>query len=342
MGIGFAHFPGAARGAVRRQFILHIGRQKTGTTSIQRFLANNPEALAAEGIYYPKTGRVQGAAPAHHELAIALNERESSSVSARELYALFEKELAGRSEPVIILSSEAFQRLSDLTPLRQFLQGHAPTVVCYLREPFAAKQSAWAQSVHATRQNATFEHFALHSRLRYAKFVKRWRAFSEQLIVGLFEKQRLYAGDAVADFLLRIGFRDFAGLSGSLQREDGLPSIGGNLLYLKRIINLVNANMPNTAAEFDALSQLAGEEPRWRGRWYVEPKIFDMLRKVDIADSRFLNSLFDDVQSVPACDAPKLPDWSRLRDDTARVLAHPELCHAFAPLGLTGDGRQPD
>lgn len=36
---------------------LHIGTHRTGSTSIQRFLANGEEALADRGVIYPKTGR---------------------------------------------------------------------------------------------------------------------------------------------------------------------------------------------------------------------------------------------------------------------------------------------
>ena len=36
---------------------LHIGTHRTGSTSIQRFLANVEEALAKRGVIYPKTGR---------------------------------------------------------------------------------------------------------------------------------------------------------------------------------------------------------------------------------------------------------------------------------------------
>ncbi len=314
--------------------ILHIGRQKTATTSIQRFLANNAEALAEEGIYYPTTGRVQGRAPAHHELAIALNARESDGESVQKLYEQFHEEIDGRPEQVIILSSEAFQRIRDLSVLSTFLKDRLPVVVCYLREPFAAKQSAWAQSIHATRQSATFEDFARHSRLHYKNFVCHWRKFASRLELGLFERQRLHGNDAVADFLVRIGYRDFADRSLSLVRDDGLPSIGGNLLYVKRMINLARADKPNLTSEFDALSELASLEPRWRGRWFVETKTIAQLRKVDQADRRYLDRMFGDVKTSDPSDAPVMPDWSMLQEDTRRILSEPSLNDAFSPLGL--------
>lgn len=336
-------FTRSTRGQAAPTFILHIGRQKTATTSIQRFLANNAKALAEEGIYYPTTGRVQGRAPAHHELAIALNARESDGEAVQKLYEQFYEEINDRPERVIILSSEAFQRIRDLSVLSAFLNDRQPVVVCYLREPFAAKQSAWAQSIHATRQSATFEGFARHSRLHYKSFVSHWRRYASQLELGLFERQRLHGNDAVADFLVRIGYRDFADRSLGLVRDDGQPSIGGNLLYVKRMINLARADKPNLFSEFDALTELASLEPRWRGRWFVDPKTVAQLRKVDQADKRYLDKLFGDVKTSDPTDAPVMPDWSMLQEDARRILTAPSLSDAFAPLGLILQNRtEPD
>ena len=40
-----------------RTLFLHIGSHKTGTTSIQNFLAHNRDLLAARGYGYPVTGK---------------------------------------------------------------------------------------------------------------------------------------------------------------------------------------------------------------------------------------------------------------------------------------------
>lgn len=58
--------------SAKPRLFLHIGTHKTGTTSIQRFCANNTEALAKAGIYYPSFEI--GGYPthyAHHMLAHA-------------------------------------------------------------------------------------------------------------------------------------------------------------------------------------------------------------------------------------------------------------------------------
>ena len=48
------------------RYILHIGRAKTGTTSLQRFLHTNRDALVQCGLYYPESGLSN---IAHHDIA---------------------------------------------------------------------------------------------------------------------------------------------------------------------------------------------------------------------------------------------------------------------------------
>lgn len=38
-----------------KTFTLHIGTEKTGTTTLQSFLSKNRDALSKQGIIYPKS-----------------------------------------------------------------------------------------------------------------------------------------------------------------------------------------------------------------------------------------------------------------------------------------------
>ena len=42
----------------KKRLFLHIGRHKTGTTSLQNFFSEKKELLSERGILYPETGRV--------------------------------------------------------------------------------------------------------------------------------------------------------------------------------------------------------------------------------------------------------------------------------------------
>ena len=43
-----------------RRCVIHIGTEKTGTSSIQKFLADSRESLRADGVVYPKCAGLRG------------------------------------------------------------------------------------------------------------------------------------------------------------------------------------------------------------------------------------------------------------------------------------------
>ena len=94
-----------------RKLILHIGRHKTGTTAIQRFLYGNPELLRANGYCYPDHGAIGFG---HHDIAGALIKKnmELSEISDNEAVNKIRELIAGLvkgKKGIPIISSEAFQ-----------------------------------------------------------------------------------------------------------------------------------------------------------------------------------------------------------------------------------------
>ena len=94
-----------------KKLILHIGRHKSGTTAIQRFLRKNGDFLTSNGFYYPQTG-TRGAA--HHEISEPMQRRytrqnKQFSPDSNPLLAQLRDEIAAADQQKIILSSEAFQ-----------------------------------------------------------------------------------------------------------------------------------------------------------------------------------------------------------------------------------------
>ncbi len=129
---------------------IHAGTHKTGTTSIQAFLGENEPALAASGVLIPRTGRVDSALGAHHNVAWQLNGDPRFDAARGGVDALTE-ELADSGARCACISSEDFELLWNrtdgaLTVLRAAIEraGFAPHVVVYLRP-----QSTYCVSMYA-------------------------------------------------------------------------------------------------------------------------------------------------------------------------------------------------
>jgi len=155
----------------RPQLVLHIGRPKTGTTAIQRFLSESGSWLRSQGWYYPTAGR--GTSYGHHELArsIAFSDRAAQT-------GLFPRLLSNSQlTSNIIISSEMFSNIrftSQLTDFRKAFSSHTWTVLLYVREPVKFLAASYAQRVQATNYSGPFTEYAFSHQLRLpeTEFVK--------------------------------------------------------------------------------------------------------------------------------------------------------------------------
>lgn len=211
-----------------RELILHIGTEKTGTTSIQEFLAGNRDALLRKGIFVPRSlGE-----PAQRRLAVIANDddfvdgfilREGLAERAvrvrtrekwrRKFVAEVERSAASRwiisSEH---LSSRLFrptemQRLHDLlTPLFSRI-----TVLVYLRDPLDAAVSLLSTKIKCgattprlpapPTDSAACDDRSWPSVCHHRETLERWSAaFGECLSVRLFAPDTLEGGNILRDF----------------------------------------------------------------------------------------------------------------------------------------------
>ena len=152
--------------------MLHVGTVKTGSTSLQAYFAEHPQALAEAGwCYLPAAGR-----PDRRDLAaacIAIDDQRDELLRALRLVEPQQRlafrqqvrdQLAAQLKALpaglgVILSSEHFhlslQSQQEITTLRQLLLElglEVQRVVIYLREPLALIESLFSTMVRSGDQ----------------------------------------------------------------------------------------------------------------------------------------------------------------------------------------------
>lgn len=136
-----------------RPCYIHVGTHKTGTTSIQVFLASNRERFFAHGVFSPIAGSERDPGVAcHHELARELKQSEHTESKHSVLDAVAD-ELRRSNARVACLSSEDLTFLWDrpaaLIRLREAVcaAGFEPRIVMYLRPQAQYCTAVYAENV---------------------------------------------------------------------------------------------------------------------------------------------------------------------------------------------------
>ena len=289
--------------------ILHIGRHKSGTSSLQHFMAGNRDFLAGQGIVYPRAGSRNGIA--HHLLAAECNHNLSDGNGLPAMVEALRDQTSGFD--TVLLSSEAFQNLTRLDRLEGVLAALGVTerrIFCYVREHVDYAVSAFRQYVHRQVDFVTFDDFT--ARLGAMDvFVTRWQQFGD-LSIHWYDRKRLHKGDIVEDFLCRAGLP-----SSHATRLAMNPSIGGNLLFFKLAANHAGREF----LHYNTLSRLAAEHREFKAPFRITDARATALR----AASRYNATLAEHLGTPPevrSWEAERaLPDPDRLEDDLDRIAA---------------------
>lgn len=187
-----------------RKIILHAGRHKTGTTTLQNFLHANTDLLSQYGYIYPRYGLIRNG---HHVIGAEMTRANIKNLAGRaeevlaDHRAMLEQAISDDSS-VVVISSEAFQNCSpDL--VKEFFVDFDIEVVFYLREPTGYLISSYAQKVQATRcTDSIEEYFDSIFRQHYGEFVDNWhRVFGNKLRLRIYDRRDLIRQDIVHDFM---------------------------------------------------------------------------------------------------------------------------------------------
>lgn len=285
--------------------ILHIGQSKTGTSSLQSFLARNRQALMRQGILYPdimKHGMPIGAVT-HNTVAESLSGIiRYPGLSAAEYFAQFREQCRRHQCHTLLLSGESFfgiphvwtlepgadylaQYRAKLESLKKHLGTARCTVVVYLR-----RQDDWLESgigqiiryegllgrrVYSSDEQA-LELLSVH--MDYAALLGLWDEVlaPEALIAVPYERERLQGGDVVRDFVTRTGL-PLPAAAIETADEDNV-SLDRRYLWLKNVINRIGRSKDEERVIVDRLTVLNSRLPV-RRRWILADQLKALCRQ---------------------------------------------------------------
>jgi hypothetical protein len=299
------------------RYVLHIGTNKTGTSTLQAYLGTLREELLQRGIWYPRIGNFEYA---HHDLAEAI---KLGGEFAR--FNIDPKSIAGEAVPsgvhTVIISSENFHTVRDISAVAALFPPDRTQVVLYLREHISYLSSWYQQDVQAARALITCSFFE-YAQLRgypFMDLVERWQAvYGENLHVGAYDRNKLSGGDIVEDFF-SVAFK--SGPPIARRFEDKNPSISGNLLFTKLVLNHL-LTVEESLRIVEELSALATLDKRFTGKISITERDAKRLAHRFGDDRKQLREKFGIGFKPPreGVQANPVPDFDTLHHDIGLLL----------------------
>lgn len=281
-----------------RRCFLHIGFEKTGSTSIQAFLTGHTEALRRRGYFVPASlsrtdgfcnhMRLTAYALADHKIGGDVHQHygisESSQIPAfrTETAERLHREIQQAADSrFLVLSNEhlssRIDQAEEILRLRQLLAELADTVkvIAYLRCQTGLLESVYNEAVKIGFYNLDLvpdfsapmhQQWVTRRYFTYGEILEPWsEAFGqENVVVRLFEPGALLFGDVVQDFLFTIHI-DPSKFTRFPRQNEGLDRSAQ--LFLQRLNRTLSKLAPPEAMRIrDHLVALLMDKARGRGR----------------------------------------------------------------------------
>lgn len=322
--------------------VLHIGPHKTGTTALQAHL----HAAGLTDPCYPTAGRTTPDGTltlGHHPLARLLRAQGTERSELEAIASDIRAESDGAS--VVVLSSEAFvlAGAEGVARTRWFLEQLHPErvrVVAFLRESLTHRVSLFQDKVATYALEHSFPDFLERTPELDLRRLRGLWSTAGTLVLRPYDRTLLAGGDVVSDFAATIGVPLGDPAPGT---RDPNPSIGGNLLAVKAILNRVGLG---GRSDLRPLRRLARDHARFRGRFRVPPRFSNDVRAASELN-RELVLLFPDLTMPDLSTAPVVPDMAGFSEDltciadrlalTGSELRAIEGCVAAAGSWFLGD-----
>lgn len=203
-----------------KSILIHIGTEKTGTTSLQKFFSINKEILSEAGIWYPDSEKLDYChRHGHFPLAASLFDQCPDFVTpakhhnADALYKQLLRDFEGRDEQALLLSAEHFSsRCSQpkmIERLRRLLGDYHVRILVYVRPQHELLLSAYSTFLKSggtkTLEEVSRERWLNTDGVyfNYFRLVQRWwKVFSQDNVrVQVFQTQAMHQGDLYRDLI---------------------------------------------------------------------------------------------------------------------------------------------
>lgn len=203
-----------------KSIVIHIGTEKTGTTSLQKFFSINKKLLSEGDIWYPDSEKLNYChRHGHFPLAAALFDQCPDFVTpgkhhnADALYEQLLRDFEARDESVLLLSAEHFSsRCSHprmIARLRKLLRNYHVRILAYVRPQHELLLSAYSTFLKSGG-NKTLEEVSRERWLKtegiyfnYLRLAQRWwKVFGEEHVrIQVFQAQSMPQGDLYRDLI---------------------------------------------------------------------------------------------------------------------------------------------
>lgn len=300
------------------EFLVHIGINKTGTSSLQRAFFDHRAALAELGIVYPEMG-IDVAS--HHDVSRALKGVDPASLGMpRDWKERLLAECDGAK--TCLLSSENFHTIADPSKVLALCPAGQTRIVVYIREHAAHLVSWYQQAIQSRNTAMTLDEFIEHHALSFLKMIQKWEAAfgPGNVTVRLYDRAALKDGDVISDFCAFLGDGAADVLVGKSQPSN--PSVGGNLLFIKRVLNcfVTKAESLSVANEVAGLTNI---DPTFAGKVPVSEETLTRIQFLCRKDRAGLNERYglNMKPRLKPIEGPAFPDWDRLAADFEKIQA---------------------
>jgi hypothetical protein len=247
------------------RLVLHIGTEKTGTTSIQEFLRINIERYLSKGVFVPSflghSNHSLLPAIAYKDernddlsLAYALHDSQSRASRRRDTIALLQQSAQTYPQHTVVISSEHLQsRLTDPEELQRLHDLLAPIyssiqILLYIRKPIDTAISSLSTGIKcgktATRIPPPSDPY-IQNLCMHRQTVERWATTFglSNITVRLFSRQHFKDGDLLRDFAAAsaIPFDDDLAIPPRTNEKLGFDGL--------RFLGLINEQVPYIAQD---------------------------------------------------------------------------------------------